>query len=115
MKSEHEKANDKVEPVKVPVEAKQATQPVPATAPKQPAASSTTSLAEQLPEPTTQPSEQVQKEVAGKLKPLQVEYGDLAEKTRQAKGDPAKLAPLLARKGEVTREIDRLKRVGGIE
>ena len=114
MKNEHDKANEKpapaaTPPAPAPTRAAAAPAPTPAApAPQLP--SSTTAVAEELPAARPTPSEQDRKAAEARLAPMVAEYESLAEQTRLARGDPAKLNPLLARKGEVTRQIDALKR-----
>lgn len=100
--NEHDKANEK--PDLKPEE-------------KKPAAEfSVTATAERVaPTPAAESSEKDKAKAQSEIGTLQKKYDELAEQTRLAAGDPAKQGPLKAQKGEVTRQIDALKRKHGIE
>lgn len=76
---------------------------------------STTARAEELPPPRAPIAPEDRKAGEAKLVPLQKEYDDLAAQVKDAKLDPLKANQLLRRKGDVTREIVKIKREYGIK
>jgi hypothetical protein len=110
--NEQDKANQKpAVAAPAPAPAEQPAQPPEGAAPE----FSTTASAERVTAPQPAVAEKDRAAAQQQVDDLTKQRDALAEETRLAAGDASKQGGLLARKGNLTRQIDALKRANGID